>query len=90
MGPGWEAQFAVNHLGHFALTCGLWPALTRASAARVVAVASGRSPEDRIRWHDVHFTDGYQKAADVQKLLSDPTQRILSKRGSAVVDAPLP
>ena len=29
----------------------------------------------------------YQKAADVQKLLSDPTQRILSKRGSAVVDA---
>jgi type IV pilus assembly protein PilQ len=29
----------------------------------------------------------YQKAADIQKLLSDPTQRILSKRGSAVVDA---
>src|SRR5678816_4528875 len=29
----------------------------------------------------------YQKAADVQKLLSDPAQRILSKRGSAVVDA---
>jgi type IV pilus assembly protein PilQ len=28
----------------------------------------------------------YQKAADVQKLLSDPNQRILSKRGSAVVD----
>jgi len=27
-----------------------------------------------------------QKAADVQKLLSDPSQRILSKRGSAVVD----
>jgi type IV pilus assembly protein PilQ len=29
----------------------------------------------------------YQKAVDVQKLLSDPAQRILSKRGSAVVDA---
>jgi type IV pilus assembly protein PilQ len=29
----------------------------------------------------------YQKAADVQKLLADATQRILSKRGSAVVDA---
>ncbi len=28
----------------------------------------------------------YQKAADFQKLLSDPTQKILSKRGSAVVD----
>src|SRR5438477_6676728 len=32
------------------------------------------------------FAMNYQKAADVQKLLSDPTQRILSKRGSAVVD----
>jgi type IV pilus assembly protein PilQ len=29
----------------------------------------------------------YQKAADVQKLLADPNQRMLSKRGSAVVDA---
>jgi type IV pilus assembly protein PilQ len=33
------------------------------------------------------FQMNYQKAADVQKLLSDPTQRMLSKRGSAVVDA---
>jgi len=32
------------------------------------------------------FQLNYQKAADVQKLLSDPNQRILSKRGSAVVD----
>ncbi len=28
----------------------------------------------------------YQKAADFQKLLADPAQKILSKRGSAVVD----
>ena len=33
------------------------------------------------------FQMNYQKAADVQKLLSDAAQRILSKRGSAVVDA---
>ena len=32
------------------------------------------------------FQINYQKAADVQKLLSDATQRMLSKRGSAVVD----
>src|SRR5207248_4813739 len=32
------------------------------------------------------YAMSYHKAADVQKLLSDPTQRILSKRGSAVVD----
>ncbi len=33
------------------------------------------------------FQLNYQKAADFQTLLSNPTQRILSKRGSAVVDA---
>jgi type IV pilus assembly protein PilQ len=33
------------------------------------------------------FQLNYQKGADFQKLLSDPNQRILSKRGSAVVDA---
>ncbi len=32
------------------------------------------------------FQMNYQKASDVQKLLSDKTQPILSKRGSAVVD----
>jgi len=32
------------------------------------------------------FQLNYQKAADMQKLLSDPQQRVLSKRGSAVVD----
>ena len=33
------------------------------------------------------FQMNYQKAADVQRLLADPAQRMLSKRGSAVVDA---
>src|SRR6185503_10811044 len=33
------------------------------------------------------FQLNYQKAIDMQKLLSDPLQRVLSKRGSAVVDA---
>ena len=37
--------------------------------------------------HTEAFQLNYQKAADVQKLLTDPQQRILSKRGSAVVDA---
>jgi type IV pilus assembly protein PilQ len=32
------------------------------------------------------FQLNYQKGADLQKLLSDPQQRVLSKRGSAVVD----
>ena len=37
---GFERQFATNHLGHFALTGLLLPALEKATAARVVTVAS--------------------------------------------------
>ncbi|MFE5690589.1 SDR family NAD(P)-dependent oxidoreductase [Streptomyces sp. NPDC056512] len=37
---GREWQFAVNHLGHFALATGLHPALAAANGARVVALSS--------------------------------------------------
>lgn len=37
---GFEMQFGVDHLGHFALTALLLPALLRAPAARVVTVTS--------------------------------------------------
>jgi NAD(P)-dependent dehydrogenase (short-subunit alcohol dehydrogenase family) len=37
---GREAQFAVNHLGHFALATGLHRALAAAGGARVVSVSS--------------------------------------------------
>ncbi len=37
---GFEMQFGVNHLGHFALTAHLLGALLRADAARVVSVSS--------------------------------------------------
>lgn len=37
---GFEMQFGVNHLGHFALTSQLLPALLAAPAARVVTVTS--------------------------------------------------
>lgn len=37
---GFEMQLGVNHLGHFALTAHLLPALLRAAAARIVAVTS--------------------------------------------------
>ena len=59
IGPGWEAQFAINHLGHYALVNHLWPAL--AGGARVIAVSSGAHQNSAIRWDDVHFTRGYDK-----------------------------
>lgn len=60
VGPGWEAQFAVNHLGHYALVNLLWPAIER-GGARVVTVSSGGHRITGIRWDDVHFERGYDK-----------------------------
>src|SRR6266508_494143 len=52
-----------------------------------LALESAQQISDLEQTRTESFQMNYQKAADVQKLLSDPTQRILSKRGSAVVDA---
>lgn len=57
VGPGWESQFAVNHLGHFALVNLLAPALNP-RGARVIAVSSGAHAISPIRWDDIHFTGG--------------------------------
>src|SRR5215217_9639907 len=59
VGPGWEAQFATNHLGHFALANRLWPLL--ADGARVVVVSSRGHHFSGIRWDDVQFEHGYDK-----------------------------
>lgn len=61
VGPGWEAQFATNHLGHFALVNHLWPAIAR-GGARVVAVSSGAHGMG-MHWDDVHFERGYDRWA---------------------------
>ncbi|MEO3750556.1 SDR family NAD(P)-dependent oxidoreductase [Streptomyces sp. B6B3] len=60
VGPGWEAQFATNHLGHFALVNRLWPALAE-GGGRVVSVSSRGHLRSGIRWDDVMFEHGYDK-----------------------------
>lgn len=62
VGPGWESQFAINHLGHFALVNRLWPALVP-GGARVVAVSSGGHHLTGVRWDDVQWQHGYDKWA---------------------------
>ncbi|HEY7241051.1 MAG TPA: type IV pilus secretin PilQ [Burkholderiales bacterium] len=52
-----------------------------------LALEAAQQINDLEQTRTESFQMSYQKAADVQKLLSDPAQRILSKRGSAVVDA---
>ncbi|MCU6481615.1 NAD(P)-dependent dehydrogenase (short-subunit alcohol dehydrogenase family) [Arthrobacter silviterrae] len=60
VGPGWEAQFATNHLGHFTLTNGLWPALAD-GGARVVSLSSTGHKRSGIHFDDPQFTHGYDK-----------------------------
>ena len=52
-----------------------------------LALESQQQISDLEQTRTESFQMSYQKAADVQRLLSDANQRILSKRGSAVVDA---
>ncbi|MEX5719382.1 oxidoreductase [Geodermatophilus maliterrae] len=57
---GFEVQLGVNHLGHWALTAHLVPALLRAPAARVVTVTStARHRARRLDPADVHLERGY-------------------------------
>jgi len=52
---GWEMQFAVNHLGHFALATALHPALAAAGGARIVAVSSSGHGSSGIQFDDLFF-----------------------------------
>ncbi|MFZ5618432.1 MAG: SDR family NAD(P)-dependent oxidoreductase [Pseudomonadota bacterium] len=55
VGPGWELQFATNHIGHFVLTNALAPLLKKANGARVVSLSSTGHKISPIRWGDIHF-----------------------------------
>jgi NAD(P)-dependent dehydrogenase (short-subunit alcohol dehydrogenase family) len=55
---GYEAQLAVNHLGHFQLTLGLLPVLLAGGGARVVTTSSGAHRMSDILWDDPHFRSG--------------------------------
>jgi len=57
---GYEMQFGVNHLGHWALTARLLPALLRADAARIVTVTSfARLMGRTVDPADPHLRVGY-------------------------------
>lgn len=60
VGPGWEAQFATNHLGHFTLANELWPLLSD-GGGRVVSLSSTGHKRSGIRFDDPQFLRGYDK-----------------------------
>lgn len=62
---GFETQFGVNHLGHFALTGRLFPLLEAAEgiggAARVVTQSSGAHEQGEMDFSDLNWERSYGK-----------------------------
>ena len=58
---GFEMQFGTNHLGHFALTGQLLPALLAAPAPRVVTLSSGMHKFGRMNFDNLDASRGYRK-----------------------------
>jgi NAD(P)-dependent dehydrogenase (short-subunit alcohol dehydrogenase family) len=56
---GFEMQFGTNHLGHFALTGLLLPALLRQPESRVVTVASIAHKGGRLNFNDLNAERSY-------------------------------
>ncbi|MFR0717544.1 oxidoreductase [Enterobacterales bacterium BD_CKDN230030183-1A_HGKHYDSX7] len=52
---GHESQFAINHLGHFRLVSGLWPALVAAGTARVISFSSRGHQIAGVDFDDIDF-----------------------------------
>jgi len=52
---GFELQFGTNHLGHFALSIGLLPALVASGDARVVALSSIGHRRSPVIFEDLFF-----------------------------------
>lgn len=57
---GYEMQFAVNYLGHFALTAELLPLLQKADAPRVITLSSIASHRGSVNFEDLQFTQDYE------------------------------
>lgn len=69
---GLELQFAVNHLGHMALSLALLPLLSSQPGARVVTVTSGVQYMGRIAWDDLQGEQRYDRwAAYAQSKLAN-------------------
>jgi NAD(P)-dependent dehydrogenase (short-subunit alcohol dehydrogenase family) len=58
-GDGFELQFGTNHLGHFALTGRLLPALLAARSARVVTVSSLAHRQGKATVVEANQGNGY-------------------------------
>lgn len=82
---GFELQWATNHLGHFALTLRLLPALLQSTDARVVTVSSLAHRGGQIAWDDLNSERSYSpyRAYAQSKLANLLFARELQRRARA-------
>lgn len=88
VGPGWESQFGVCHMGHFALTQALMPLLKNTQGARVVALSSTAHKVSDVRWDDIQFEEteydkwqAYGQAKTANALFANALSRRLKETG---------
>ena len=88
VGPGWESQFGICHMGHFALTTALMPLLTATPGARVVALSSTAHKMSDIQWDDIQFErtkydkwQAYGQAKTADALFANALSRRLKESG---------
>ena len=72
---GWEMQFAVNHLGHFALALGLHDALAAGGGARIVSVSSSAHLRSPVVYDDIHFA--FRPYEPIQAYAQSKTANVL-------------
>ncbi|MFF5478172.1 oxidoreductase [Streptomyces sp. NPDC012935] len=90
---GFETQFGVNHLGHFALTGLLLPALLGVPGARVVTVSSPLHAVSNIDIDDLNSEHRYRRwiaygrSKTANLLFTHELARRLEAQGAAVVAA---
>ena len=79
---GFERQFGTNHLGHFALTGLLMPALLKSQAPRVVTVASLAHRNGKMEWDNLESEKSYSPwgAYNMSKLANILFARELDRR----------
>ncbi|MDW4907380.1 oxidoreductase [Streptomyces sp. ADMS] len=90
---GFETQFGVNHLGHFALTGLLFPALTGTPGARIVNLSSGTHAFANIDIDDLNSERNYRRwiaygrSKTANLLFTHELARRLAAAGSDLVAA---
>ncbi len=89
---GFEMQFGVNHLGHFALTSHLVPVILKSGPARVVSISSqghrpGRINFDDLNWEQRNYSPwrAYFQSKLANLLFTRELQRRLSAAESEAI-----